>query len=231
MGNCRLLFLQLEDTVVQYVLSIFDNVMKSSIVIDQWSDDLRTLNTILKGNQYSFIVVGKINESVYKIILDSILTHSIKSSWILYCEKEKYIYERQFLPIFFALRKESFHKDCVQLGLKLKMQQVQQKTYSCHQKSKQMIVHVNKIYYIESDKNYIAIHQEHRVMRDRITLKEIQNNEIFIEFILISRGLFVNPHHVKGVNKKQIQLDNGEQLYMSRTQRKYVFNEMKEYLV
>lgn len=86
---------------------------------------------------------------------------------------------------------------------------------------------IEDIVYIESDKHYVEIHMSDKVQRVRGKLSDWETQLKDLGFIRIQVGYLVNIRYISMLTLKEVELDNGEKLAISRN---YIEMVQKQYV-
>lgn len=189
-------------------------------------ENLNILEKLAKQS-FSFIIIYADLDSEFEKIMRMLRHEHSVSRIILICRDEDVFFRRQRFTIFFALRQARLQEDMQQFIKKLINEYECNLVYHFHQINTNCNLYICNIYYIESMKNYIILHTEKESLKDRVTMKEICKEPTLSNFILISRGIFVNPFYIMEVREKKVCLTNGTVLYISRN----LYSSVKKLLV
>lgn len=85
-----------------------------------------------------------------------------------------------------------------------------------------------RILYIESRRNGSLIHALHNDFKNRISLSMYEEELKKDGFIRAHESYLVNLHYVKELQKTKVVLINGDEVLVSRRQKKYVLEGLKK---
>ena len=80
-------------------------------------------------------------------------------------------------------------------------------------------VYYRDIIYVEKEKGskYICYITEYGIYKERITLKKLSEELTSDEFILVERGYIINVTHIASMKDNVIQMDNGVEISVNRS--------------
>lgn len=91
------------------------------------------------------------------------------------------------------------------------------------------VVPLRDILYVDLIKHDLQYHLEHRVLRRRGSLTSAARELPAALFVKLSQGCIVNMSHVRTIRGDSIELDDGTQLYFSRSRRKPCLEELSRF--
>ena len=83
-------------------------------------------------------------------------------------------------------------------------------------------IEVNSIMYFYSNKHQVGIVTRNKEYNIYNTLKIIESNQIFKDFIKIHKSFFINPYYILRISYSEIEMQNNQILSISRANRKIV---------
>lgn len=83
-------------------------------------------------------------------------------------------------------------------------------------------IEVNSIMYFYSNKHQLGIVTFNKEYNIYSSLKIIENNQIFKNFIKIHKSFFINPYYILSISYSEIKMQNNQILSISRANRKIV---------
>jgi len=93
-----------------------------------------------------------------------------------------------------------------------------------------VIINSQDIIYIDVYKHYLAYHTTKEVVEVRSSMSEAEKTLKDLPFVRANNCYLVNMNYIKGVNKFDLLLTNGETLQISRNRRKELLDQLARFL-
>ena len=127
----------------------------------------------------------------------------------------------------YIVRCSHIAQDCVALKEKLQYLYEKEECYYFQHPDTQRKLHIQDIYFIECNKNYLYINGRENCWKDRATIKYAQDTLSCHGCLLINRGVIVNPAYIEQIHGNQITMRNQRVLYISRGRKKEVYQKCR----
>ena len=150
-----------------------------------------------------------------------------KAKMIFLCNDSEDFFTMQLFPWFFVLRCSHIAQDSVALKEKLQYLYEKEECYYFQHPDTQRKLHIQDIYFIECNKNYLYINGRENCWKDRATIKYAQDTLSCHGCLLINRGVIVNPAYIEQIHGNQITMRNQRVLYISRGRKKEVYQKCR----
>lgn len=153
------------------------------------------------------------------------------ASIIFISQHDQFVFDSLKLSPVYFVRKSFFEQDLSIALDKIKHNyQQSHQTYTFEYDKSIMSIDIKDIYYFEVLKNTLILHTEKQILKQRKTLKAIQDEMDEKQFCQCHQSYMVNMSAIKQVNAETIVLKNNECIPISRRYRNHVRTKFLSYI-
>lgn len=214
--------------LVKQELQKISNELECEFQIVELKNDASMVEYIIKNNIHIVLLDIDMPGMTGLDIANALTKEKPLTNIIFLTNREELVFQTlKYHPLRFI--RKNFMQTELKEAIEAAIRKIATETYVIHvsKGNTALSVAIEDILYVESNKHYVELHllnEVHRV-RGKISDWEIKLSEL--GFIRIQVGYLVNIRYIMKLTSKEVTLDNGEKLAISRN---YIEKVQKQYM-